>query len=150
MIVSFDFDNTLTKTQWNPDDGWFTTDAGPNTRMLALLKDHLQLGNEVHIVTTRNKDKMKEVTEFLVTHGVHDDITGIHNTSGQLKVSKLTEIGVHRHFDDDHEELLNLPRGCSGVLVASGWIDETGSTTNPSDPKWHASQWQSMEGEIPV
>jgi len=129
-VVTFDFDDTLTQTQWDPEEECFLF-VGPNTAMLQTLKDHLGLGNEVHVVTSRMGPEMDTegntweraqpaIVPFLREHLGPDfeKVSGVH-WCGSLKRDKLAELGSNRHFDDDSVELSNLPDGCSGVLVST-------------------------------
>ena len=67
MIVTFDFDNTLTQVQFDPDDGCFSKPAGPNLVMVQCLQAHLKNGNEVHIVTSRHENdrSINEINGFM-------------------------------------------------------------------------------------
>jgi hypothetical protein len=129
-IVTFDFDDTLTQTQWDPQDECFKY-IGPNLTILQILRDNLQLGNEVHIVTSRfgpemNKDgdtwdrAQPAILPFLREHLSHDleKLASVH-WCGSLKRDKLAELGSSRHYDDDKVELSGLPDGCTGVLVTT-------------------------------
>jgi len=129
QVITFDFDDTLTETQWDNDDECFKF-IGPNKMMLATLRKHLRQGDKVHIVTSRHGPEMTAegvvhnngqpgIVEFLLEHLVDSDrrkIAGIHFTAG-LKTGKLIELGSDRHFDDDFCELEALPSGCVGVRV---------------------------------
>ena len=129
-VITFDFDDTLTQTQWDPEDECFKY-VGPNRSTLQILCDNLQLGNEVHVVTSRfgpemNKDgdtwdrAQPAVLPFLREHLGHDleKLAGVH-WCGSLKRDKLAELGANRHYDDDKVELAGLPDGCTGVLVST-------------------------------
>jgi len=130
-VITFDFDDTLTQTQWDPEDECFKF-VGPNPVTLKVLQANLQLDNEVHVVTSRfgpemNKDgdtwdrAQPAVLPFLREHlGPADleKLAGVH-WCGSLKRDKLAELGADRHYDDDKVELAGLPAGCTGVLVST-------------------------------
>ena len=130
-VVTFDFDDTLTLTQWDNEDECFKF-IGPNMHTCIALKKHINMGDEVHIVTSRTGPDMDReghihmngqpsVLSFLSGHlnDVRDKIAGVHFTSGALKTQKLAELKASRHFDDDYCELEALPEGCVGVLVST-------------------------------
>ena len=141
MIVTFDFDNTLTCVAFDPEDGCFSKPATPNFVMLQCVSAHAMNGNEVHIVTSRSSARQNEVTDFLVEHNLQHLVSGVHFTEGQLKHDTLEVLGSRRHHDDDHEELKNLPAGCEALFVPNGWLDESGRPCNPDDPRFHFDNW---------
>jgi FMN phosphatase YigB (HAD superfamily) len=138
MIVTFDFDNTLTVTQFDLSDWWFTKDAGPNFVMLQCMIDHLENGNDVHIVTSRRDSHASrdEVNQFLIRHGVHHKLAGIHFTNGNLKADKLFELDASQHHDDDEEEIAALHEGCEGILVTNGFLDAFGKVCDPMEERF--------------
>lgn len=128
-VVTFDFDDTLTQTQWDNEEECFVF-IGPNTHMLNTLRDHILLGDKVHIVTSRmgpdlnSKGETQQhgqpgVVDFIQEHlsDVKDQIEGVHFTSGALKWATLHDLGSQKHFDDDPCELEALPPGIQGVRV---------------------------------
>ena len=130
-IVTFDFDDTLTQTQWDNEQEGFIF-MGPNTKICNTLREHLLLGDEVHIVTSRLGPDMNSegdtqqhgqpsVVAFLQEHmsDVKDQITGVHFTSGALKWATLHDLGSEKHFDDDPCELEALPPGIHGIRVST-------------------------------
>ena len=110
MIVTFDFDLTLsfpkpdgmTSQEWNETPVEETT----NIEFLNLLKTHLDVGDEVHIVTSRNENSFSrhEIKSFLLKH-LQKEIP-IWHTDGQLKAHTLKHIGSEMHYDDDPEEIV--------------------------------------------
>lgn len=118
--VTFDFDDTLTETQWNNTLECFDY-IGPNKIIMAKLRNHLREGDEVHIVTSRQGRELDDdvislhgqpsISEFLTEHLTANDrrkIAGVHFTSGALKTNKLLELNSIRHYDDDICELKAL------------------------------------------
>lgn len=119
MVVTFDFDQTLTKVRWCDDEECFVPD-GPHLFWLNVLRTHLHMGDEVHIVTTRDDTSTlrQEIREHLIEHfGSKGATIPIHMTNGKLKRRVLAKLGSDRHFDDDEDEINNLPEGCQGVLI---------------------------------
>ena len=141
MVITFDFDNTLTRVAFDPEDGCFSKPAGPNFVMVQCLKAHIANGNDVHIVTSRVKSEksVEEINEFLE----ENDLRGVpvHFTDGRLKNDVLKVLLSRRHHDDDREELDNLPFGCEGLFVPNGWLDENGQVCNPDDPRFKFDNW---------
>lgn len=128
-VITFDFDDTLTQTQWDEEMENFRF-VGPNLVMLQALRAHLSMGDEVHIVTSRIGPKDRDDTaedwcgqpsvgSFLREHlgDVLEDIAGVHFTSGKLKWKKLVALKTEKHFDDDPCELEALPPGIQGIRV---------------------------------
>jgi hypothetical protein len=127
-IVTFDFDDTLTQTQWSHDEECFIF-VGPNHKMCNILREHINDGDTVHIVTSRTGPTINS-DGFILPHGqpsirtflqehlsdVLERLAGVHFTGG-LKRETLIELRSTKHFDDDSVELNNLPDSCAGVLV---------------------------------
>tara|TARA_B100000131_G_scaffold299114_1_gene319228 strand:+ start:1147 stop:1557 length:411 start_codon:yes stop_codon:yes gene_type:complete len=129
-VVTFDFDDTLTQTQWDNEEECFVF-VGPNHQIINMLKEHLSMGDEVHIVTSRTGPDMDGdgqlraggqpgVRAFLQEHlpEVLGQV-GVHFTSGALKWSTLHDLRSEKHFDDDPCELEALPPGIQGVRVST-------------------------------
>ena len=140
MNVSFDFDNTLTMTQWCDEEGWFFKDAGPNLVMVQCAHAHIAMGNEVHIITSRMEStKSKtDILRLLSNNGLGTKVTGIHFTNGSLKADKIVELDISRHFDDDPDELAALPSHCDGVLINNTFLDAAGRVCDPLEPRFFA------------
>ena len=127
-VVTFDFDDTLTQTRWDHDDECFKF-VGPNHRVITQVIDQMNMGNEVHVVTSRMGPETDHsgnflafgqpaILPFLREHlGAHTErLAGVHWCGG-MKRKKLAELESTCHFDDDPVELSNLPDGCHGVHV---------------------------------
>ena len=138
MKVSFDFDNTLTVMKFNPDEGIFCDFHGPNLVMIQCMHAHIENGNEVHVITSRNESaKSKtEIMRLLTNNGLIKKIGGIHFTNGDLKVGVINSLGVKRHHDDDPTELGALPKECEGILVKNGCVDAEGVVCDPLEPRF--------------
>jgi len=108
-IYSFDFDNTLIRYHTLEDGD--VEYLGPHEGNIALLKDLAAQGNKVIIVTSRSKlkgpklkwDKAPTPEEAILEFGL--PVEEVHYTYGNLKVDKLIELGVTKHWDDDDDEV---------------------------------------------
>jgi hypothetical protein len=130
-VITFDFDDTLTQTQWDNEEENFRF-IGPNIVICQALRACVEMGDQVHIVTSRHGPEMNSKGDVLL-HGqpsvqgfirehladVADQIAGVHFTSGALKWHLLHELRSDKHFDDDRCELEALPPGIQGVLVST-------------------------------
>ena len=101
-IVTFDFDDTLTRPNWNPKYQLFEPSDRPNHETFDRLREFHDRGYEIRIVTARFRPQ--EVWDFVKEH--HLPISEVHCTEGELKGKTLLEIGSELHFDDWEEELL--------------------------------------------
>ena len=127
MVITFDFDDTL--LWWAPvydEDGDFVEQvpAGPNPRIVPkILRDLQRPGVEVHIVTSRGKNRRADTESWLKKLEIPVPPERIHFTNGELKRDTLEELGSQLHYDDDPVEIENLPPGCRGVLapIHPGW-----------------------------
>lgn len=114
MIVTFDFDDTLLyRTLEFDEDGDVVfphrpVGDGRNPMGFFHLVDHLDAGDEVHIVTSRMRSKLPEVDEWLTRWGVRGKLAGVHATNGDWKAGRLSELGSEIHYDDDNEELSRI------------------------------------------
>jgi hypothetical protein len=52
-MITFDFDDTLTRPIWDEKYGWFEPSDNPNYDTFAKLKNFNEQGQEIRIVTTR-------------------------------------------------------------------------------------------------
>lgn len=123
MVVTFDFDDTLLYRSIEFDEDGDVmmphkiVGDGRNPMGFYHLLEHLDAGDEVHIVTSRIAAKLPEVEEWLQKWGVRGRIRGVHATNMMWKVSKLKELGSSIHYDDDLEELSKLPPSIKGVNI---------------------------------
>ena len=138
MKVSFDFDNTLTVMRFNPDEGIFCDFHGPNLVMIQCMHAHVENGNEVHVITSRNEtaESKTEILRLLTSHGLAFKVSGIHHTNGQPKADLIKSMGVSRHYDDDPDEISVLPDDCDGILVKNGCVDAEGVVCDPLDARF--------------
>ena len=124
-VVTFDFDDTLTQTQWDEEANCFRC-SGPNLVMIQALLGHLDAGDEVHIIASRiGPEEVGTIIEplqpaqFLREHLGEDlqRLAGVHFTSQDLKWRLLHRLDTDKHYDDDPVELEALPPGCHGIRV---------------------------------
>lgn len=107
--VSFDFDNTLLNNIWNNEENDFERDENgnmigyPNVPMIEMMKQYLNRGYEVLIVTSRMDKYKQDVVEFVQEQGL--PVSEIICTNGENKVFTLIDLGVLEHFDDDPHEI---------------------------------------------
>jgi uncharacterized HAD superfamily protein len=112
MLVTFDFDSTLTRPvkesfAWQ-DTSFWDTSTEPREDILERLREFASEGHEVHIVTTRDRTNSEEVVDFVNEHSL--PVTGIHFTGGDDKLPTLQGLGSELHFDDDFNELKRLDK----------------------------------------
>ena len=109
-VISFDFDNTLVKSfpDFDEEGELIYINGGSNATMINLMK-HLinDPSKKVYLVTSRSEEFDQKTPEQSVKTqldklGVRPD--GIFFTNSQPKVTKLKELGVEIHFDDDRVE----------------------------------------------
>ena len=120
QVVTFDFDSTLlwwgvTRDEDGDVDEMFP--AGQNPHTWPIFTAALDRGAQVNIVTSRMERLRAETERILDEWGVLDRLSGVHFTNGQPKRTMLSVLGSTAHFDDDEEELNDLPPGCEGFLA---------------------------------
>jgi hypothetical protein len=103
VIITFDFDDTL---KINAKDV-FGKDF-PRDEYIKQLKDYLNSGNNVYIVTSRDNthENRQDIEDFLSSENLPK--LDIHFTNGKLKKDTLLKLDSSLHFDDDIEELKAL------------------------------------------
>lgn len=143
MIVTFDFDGTLWRWGFDPEEGIFCRSCGPDPAALEALREWRNKGVSVHIVTSRGSSNRSEVDLFTDEWG--NLIDGVHFTEGCFKANTLATLGSIIHFDDDLEELKELeklePR-TRGVLWKTGYLDENDEVCDPDDERFHFDNWE--------
>ena len=116
MVVTFDFDNTIAMSSMDiVDDEVIYTFEGYNNDIVDKIRDHIRLGDDVFIVTSRVKTKEDLFPEDTIPK--HLEKLGLHGyflpnrlyyTDGQPKLQVLRQIGTELHWDDDVEEMISL------------------------------------------
>ena len=114
-VITFDFDNTIAMSHmdFSSGDVEYIFD-GYNEPIINLLKNYINDGHDVHIVTSRTEEKEGMFPDDTVE--IHLNKLGlsnyflpdkVHYTNGALKAQKLKELGSVLHYDDDIEENIN-------------------------------------------
>ncbi|MEL7078660.1 MAG: hypothetical protein AAFY50_06275 [Cyanobacteria bacterium J06648_1] len=115
MLITFDFDETLTRPTWNARYGYFEPSDNPNHDAMAKLRSFHEQGYEIRIVTTRWRSE--EVNEFVRQHQL--PVSSVHCTEGELKANILQELGSKLHFDDNEAEAIaNLEVDIATMIVS--------------------------------
>lgn len=110
MIVTFDFDLTLSfpKPEGITYDEWeeMPVEKTTNVEFLNKLKEHIKVGDEVHIVTSRtgNAFSKYDIRTFLLKH--LGKVIPVWFTDGELKAPTLKHLEAELHYDDDPEEIV--------------------------------------------
>lgn len=127
MIVSFDFDNTLTITRFDELEERFLY-KGPNEEVVNILKSFHALGVRIFIVTSRfekfeqsESDVGPNIETFLSQHGLAHMVKNVIFTNGKPKAHKLHRIGARIHFDDDEKEASGFREGLVFIHVTNGF-----------------------------
>ena len=131
-VVSFDFDNTLIKsfTDFDENDELIYVNGGSNATMINLMKYLINdSSKKVYVVTSRSegadeKNPEESVSAELDRLNLKPD--GIFYTNGQPKITKLKELGVEIHFDDDRKEHEDI----KGTQIKSYYPDDFLEDTN--------------------
>ena len=139
-VVTFDFDDTLARYEWDEDMGFIH--AGAIDEVISLIKEYKKT-HKVYVVTSRMQelqDKKGEwyshypknkpqniyfkeyqmpVGEFLNKYDIKVD--GMYFTNGQFKADQLNELNSQLHYDDDYDELKMAEEkyGIKGICVNS-------------------------------
>jgi len=114
--ITFDFDNTIAMSHMNFDseDVEYIFD-GYNEPIVAMIRDHIDKGDEVYIVTSRMQAKEGMFPEDTIPK--HLDKLGLSEyflpgrliyTNGKSKLPTLRQLGSELHWDDDVEEMISL------------------------------------------
>ena len=130
-VISFDFDNTLVKSypDFDDDGELIYINGGSNATMINLMK-HLidDPSKKVYLVTSRNEEMEQKTPEQSVKAqldklGVYPD--GIFFTNSQPKVTKLKELGVEIHFDDDRMEHGDIQDSAIQSFYPDDFLEDT-------------------------
>ena len=90
MIVTFDFDGTLWRWGFDPNNGAFSRPCGPDPIAIGTLKHWRKKGASIYIVTSRGSSTRNEVDDFTDSYG--DLIDGVHYTEGCWKSQTLATL----------------------------------------------------------
>ena len=140
-VVTFDFDNTLTRTEAKYDEaGRFTHSEyiGGNGPVIEALKASHASGDDIVVITSRSPSDSANVVKALDSLGVLGLISGLHCTAGVPKGEYMADRGISstRHFDDDPAEAGYMPDCVEFVTVPvhASWDkhNETGPRSAPA------------------
>ena len=113
--ITFDFDNTIAMSHMDLSSGdvEYIFD-GYNHQIINLIKNYINDGHDVHIVTSRTEAKEGMFPDDTVKIHLNKLQLSdyfwpdkVHYTNGSLKAEKLKELGSVLHYDDDIEENVN-------------------------------------------
>ena len=114
-MITFDFDETLTRPIWDAKYQLFEPSENPNYDSFTKLKKFYEQGEKISIVTTRWRSL--EIVDFVEKYSL--PISSIHCTKGELKGDLLLELNAKLHFDDSEEEATyNKKLGIATVVVS--------------------------------
>lgn len=114
-VITFDFDNTIVMSHMDLSSGdvEYIFDEY-NQQIVNLIKNYINDGHDVHIVTSRTEEKEgmfpDDTVEIHLNKLSLSDYfwpDKVHYTNGSLKAKKLKELGSVLHYDDDIEEHVN-------------------------------------------
>jgi len=130
MIVTFDFDDTLSLSHWGEEEDDWVYD-GPHEMMIERIKKFIADPSvTVYIVTSRYEDReqksqedpgQKAVREFLNEKGI--DVDGIFFTNGKPKIETLLKLGSILHHDDDPGDILDARANDIEAVVSDPYGD---------------------------
>ena len=114
-VITFDFDNTIAMSQIEFDEEKpKIAFESYNDAILSLIKSNINDGNDVHIVTARDRDKEalfpddtieKHLDKLKLKDYFWPD--KVHYTNDSPKKQKLEELGSTLHYDDNLQEHLD-------------------------------------------
>lgn len=129
-IVSFDFDDTILLYKWNLS-GCTRDEAGNylyklNHKIVKLMNEYANSGWKVIIVTSRFEEYRGEIDEAIKKFQL--PVVEVYCTDHKYKISKLKELGVKKHYDDNVDEL-NLFNNddIEGILITDTYYNIDGS-----------------------
>jgi hypothetical protein len=123
-MITFDFDDTLTRPVWDQKHQLFESSENPNYDTFALLKSFDEQGEEIMIVTTRWS--RIEIVDFVEKYNL--PISAILCTKGELKGETLLSIGSQLHFDDSPYEAENNRKNQIPTMLVSYRFEQTNNS----------------------
>lgn len=108
MKVAFDFDSTLMFPAENPEGNEVIVGA-PNEEFVAKARKHIQGGDKVYIVTSRNESdySKKQILKFVLNNGLRIPPARVFHTNQQDKGEFIhnNNLQIELLYDDDPHEL---------------------------------------------
>lgn len=130
-VVSFDFDNTIFKLEWDKENNDYVRDdqgypAGTlNKDIVQKIKDYKVNGYRVLVITTRMAIWREETESFLKDNNLWGYIDDVVFTNMSWKARTCKKLGVSIHYDDNPDELRRLKyKGIKGILVRNEGFNE--------------------------
>ena len=98
-IISFDFDSTLANPIWG-NGGWdgFGCTLEPIQKVIDILHDKHNAGNEIIIITFRHGHELREVYDFIKQYKL--PVKQVIGTGRKNKTPYLIEHKAIEHYDD--------------------------------------------------
>ena len=117
LVVTFDFDETMTIPEWDEKSLTWKRSMNPN---LDILDEMCRLHHKnwiVCIMTERYKipNNMQAIRQFYERHNL--PVKRVFYTHGRDKFEYIKETRSSLHYDDDLYELRRLPSNVTGILV---------------------------------
>ena len=123
-MITFDFDDTLTRPIWDKKYQLFEPSINPNYDSIAKLNSFHEQGEEIRIVTTRWS--RLEIVDFIEKYNL--PISAIHCTQGGFKGEILNKIGSQLHFDDSPDEAENNQKFKIPTMIVSYRFDQNSNS----------------------
>ena len=107
--VSFDFDGTIFKNEWLPEENDYKRDEQGNMTGIinpiikSLMQKYTADGWSVYIVTSRMEKFKNEVEKVVEENSL--PVLDIYCTNGQYKAQILSDLNIQVHYDDDEREV---------------------------------------------
>jgi uncharacterized HAD superfamily protein len=119
-VFTCDFDETLAETNAQHNGIlWTYSGMEPITRVINFVKEKIEEGYDMYIITFRPESEKAEVKSFLINYDI--PYKGIYCTGGNKKTQIMLDLESEFHIDDNVEVLvLAKLAGIRGILVDHG------------------------------
>jgi hypothetical protein len=122
-VITVDFDDTLAVTT---STVWGGTTLMAVERVVNFIKLKIDSGHHVYVVTFRNWQNKREVTDFCKAHGIR--IKDVICTEGKTKTEFIKQLNSSLHIDD-HVETCTLCTMAGIEVLMVDWGQEENNTT---------------------
>ena len=157
-VVTFDFDDTLAKSDFNNETGAWKY-MGPHEPMMKRIKYFInEPGTKVYVVTSRrsdleaaslNNEDQRSVQEFLDEHGLKVD--GVFFTDGESKIETLLSKWSIMHHDDDPGDILDARTNNIEAIISDPYKNYEGLLASELQQREQEPEEELEEvGMIPV